>query len=68
MERFIGGLTKLGVDIKDSMTVHRGKSPGTAFTDKMLQYVGLHRNELSGINDVPGWRDIKFVGSIVISN
>ena len=24
------------------MTVHRGKSPGTAFTNKMLQYVGLY--------------------------
>jgi len=23
------------------MTVHRGKSPGTAFTNKMLQYVGV---------------------------
>ena len=61
-------LTKYFVDIKDSMTVHRGKSPGTAFTDKMLQCVGLYRNELSTIHNIPGWRDTKFVGSIVISN
>jgi hypothetical protein len=35
------------LDIKDSMTVHRGKSPGTTFTSKMLQYVPSPRNQIA---------------------
>lgn len=38
---FASILIKRVLDIKDSMTVHRGKSPGTAFTNKMLQFVGF---------------------------
>ena len=48
------------------MTVHRGKSPGTAFTNKMLQYVSLftitetrlRKFTISQVGEIPSSRNL----------